>query len=407
MDSPAYKLKPGDVIRGKYRLVRQLGAGGMALVYQGVHERLGIRVALKVLREEARLMPDILARFEREARAIAKLQNPYVARITDVDTLPDGSPFLVMEYLEGWDLADELQTRGRFDISEAVDYVYQASLALSEAHELGIVHRDVKPQNLFLVFDGDHCRIKLLDFGISKLLTSEETQLTISHSLLGTPLYMAPEQIRSARLADARSDVWSLGVMLYEFLTGALPFAAKSVPQIIMAVQTKAPTRIRKLRPEVPAELEAVVMRALEKNPDRRFQAADELAEALSPFVSDGFWQSPAPRTKLTSSRPPANRHPSVAPPGGRAWPRRSERPSAPTKPSERPFWRRSDRPSRRSPNTEFRRAQFRATVRFWAPALLTTALVTVATLYFTASDPAEANRVKDTVGEPRSSDAR
>ena len=288
----------GSLLAGKYEILRRVGEGGMGVVYEALHQRLGERVAIKLLREQDRQSTEVVARFEREARMAAKLKSANVARIHDVDTMPDGTPFIVMEFLEGRDLDMELARRGPLPIVEGVDYVLQACSAVQEAHERGIIHRDLKPHNLFLCGEGRGRRIKVLDFGISKL-TEADSSVTATRSALGTPLYMSPEQIRSSRRADARSDIWSLGVILYEVLTGTTPFTGESPTSVVAAITADPVKSPREHRSELPDALVQVMLRALEKDPDRRFQTVSDMAAALAPFGSQGRW---VPEPVLDSS---------------------------------------------------------------------------------------------------------
>ncbi|MBI3200808.1 MAG: serine/threonine protein kinase [Myxococcales bacterium] len=290
----------GEVLAGKYSIVRVIGEGGMGVVFEGRHDRLGQRVAIKVLREEERKNREVVARFEREARLAAKLRSANVARVTDVDVLADGTPFMVMEYLEGVDLDFELTQRGRLPVPEAVSYVLQACSAVAEAHALGIVHRDLKPHNLFLTDDGERRLVKLLDFGISKTTTDEPDSVTLTRSSLGTPLYMSPEQIRSARNADQRSDLWSLGVILYELITGSPPFDGDGPAAVIASITADTPPPPHELRPEMSRALSDAILRALAKDPAQRYSSVTEFAEAIQPFGVAGSWAPPA----LTASQP-------------------------------------------------------------------------------------------------------
>ena len=221
---PTLELSPvklGEMLAGKYRVERVLGAGGMGVVVLARHVQLDQLVALKFLLAQSLTNPKVVARFEREARAVVKLKSEHVARVLDVGTMEAGAPYIVMEYLEGEDLSQTVERRGPLPVAEAVDYLLQACEALAEAHGMGIVHRDLKPGNLFLTrrVDGKSL-VKVLDFGISKLEGGrEDLALTQPAEVVGSPKYMSPEQLRASRLADARSDIWSLGVILYELIT--------------------------------------------------------------------------------------------------------------------------------------------------------------------------------------------
>ncbi len=281
----------GDVVAAKYRIESVLGEGGMGILFAATHLDLQRRVAVKFLRPKYAKDTGARQRFLREARAAAAITSEHAARIQDVAETEDGLPFIVMELLEGTDLDRLLAQRGRLPVSEAVGYVIQACDAVAEAHAAGIVHRDLKPSNLFLAErpNGDRI-VKVLDFGISKSIlrgegTPEKTSLTAPNTLLGSPQYMSPEQVRNAKDVDLRSDVWALGVILQELVTGAPPFESASAPELYALILSAAPSPLRNLAPEAPAGLGDVVTRCLVKEVEGRIGSVAELALALRPFA--------------------------------------------------------------------------------------------------------------------------
>ena len=287
--SEAPPVQEGDILAGKYRVERVLGAGGMGVVVAATHLQLDQRVALKFVLPEAVSSPEAIERFAREARAAAKLKSDHVARVIDVGTLESGAPYMVMEYLEGRDLSQHVDQVGPLPFVEAVDYLLQTCEAMAEAHALGIIHRDLKPQNLFLTSRVDgRALIKVLDFGISKFNPSsgsgENMSLTKTQAVMGSPNYMSPEQLRSAKLVDARTDIWALGVILYELLVGKVPFQATSVTELCAMVLQDTPHPVRELRPDVPEALAEAIARCLEKDANLRFPSIASLAHALEPF---------------------------------------------------------------------------------------------------------------------------
>jgi serine/threonine-protein kinase len=278
------ELQPGQLLAGKYRIDRTIGRGGMGFVVAAEHEQLGERVAIKVLLPEVVGKAEVVARFLQEARATVKIRSEHVVRVKDVGEFEDGSPYIVMEYLEGGDLAS-LLAAGRLATQEVIDYVLQASEALAEAHKAGIVHRDLKPANLFVTRRADGSPlIKVLDFGISKAMDSDAA-LTRTSAFMGSPHYAPPEQLLSAKNADARSDIWALGVILYEALGGRVPFTGESFLEVATRVMHETPTDLAALQPDLSTGLCAVVMKCLEKQPASRYGDIAALARALAPFA--------------------------------------------------------------------------------------------------------------------------
>jgi serine/threonine-protein kinase len=288
----------GQVVAGKYRIERLLGQGGMGAVFAAHHELLGQDVALKLMLKEHASTPQAVTRFLNEARAAARIEGEHVARVLDVGQLEGGALYIALELLEGSDLAAVLEQRGRLPPFEAVDWILQALEAIAQAHALGVVHRDLKPANLFLASKRDGGRvIKVLDFGISKqspLTTGSAGVVTTTASVMGSPAYMAPEQLRDARAVDARADIWAIGVVLYELLAGRPPFAGETMAQLFVAVLEQTPPPLRTCVPDVAPELEAVVMRCLAQQADERFENVADLAEALAPFAANGTHPSVA-----------------------------------------------------------------------------------------------------------------
>lgn len=285
---PPESFHPGDVLVGKYRIDGILGEGGMGVVLAAQHLELDQTVAIKVLHQEAADYSESEERFRREARVAAKIQSDHVTRVLDVGRLDSGTRFMVMEHLEGRDLAEELAERGRFSIGSACALMLEALDAVSSAHEAGIVHRDIKPENLFLSRRADGgLRLKVLDFGISKIMgEGDSLSLTKTSEWMGTPLYMSPEQMQSPKSADARSDVWSLGAVLYELLSGQPPYPAESLPALCTALLTRDAQDIRELAPEVPAELAEIIMTCLQRDINLRTQTASAFAEGLARFAT-------------------------------------------------------------------------------------------------------------------------
>ena len=279
----------GQILAGKYRVERVLGVGGMGLVVAARHLQLDERVALKFMLWEMLTNAEAVARFAREARAAVRIKSEHVARVSDVGVLESGAPYMVMEYLDGGDLSAWLKQHGQLTVEQTVEFVLQASEAIAEAHALGIVHRDLKPANLFVIRRPDGAlSIKVLDFGISKVTglhsSAPDFDMTKTSAVMGSPNYMSPEQMHSVKDVDARSDIWALGVILYELLAGVTPFAADAFPELVLKIATKPPTPLRDRAPNVPLGLERVVLKCLEKDPGRRYATIGELAVALVEF---------------------------------------------------------------------------------------------------------------------------
>lgn len=297
-------VEPGTVLLGKYIVERVLGVGGMGIVVAARHMELGELFAVKLMLESDEDQAEPIERFLREARSSAKLKSQHAVRVHDVGRLPNGTPYMVMEHLAGQDLRQVLQARGALGIDEAVRFVREACEAVAEAHAVGVVHRDLKPANLFLArrLAGPPI-VKVLDFGISKELDPQErvgADLTRTGSLLGSPNYMSPEQMTRIKEVDPRSDIWSLGVVLFHLLTAKLPFQGTVITEVIARVLTEEPPRPTALRPDIPADLEAVVLRCLQKKPDDRYQSVNELVAALSPFLIAGAGLVPVRPTEFS-----------------------------------------------------------------------------------------------------------
>jgi serine/threonine-protein kinase len=302
-------LQPGTILARKIRVERVIGQGSMGIVLEATDLPLQRRIAVKVMLPERAKNEEARKRFLREARTAVRLSSEHVTRLIDVGELHDGTPYLMMEYLEGSTLEEILVRDGLPATDVAVDWIIQALDGVAEAHREGFVHRDLKPENLFLTQRPNGKPIvKVLDFGAVKDLVTKETKLTRTGATMGSPAYMAPEQVRAEQV-DQRADVWAMGVTLFELLTGKLPFGEGSVPQMLAAILRDNPIPLRSLRPDVPAELEEVINCALSKHPDARYASAAELLDALSAVRARMPRTTPATRTlrmgqNLQLSRP-------------------------------------------------------------------------------------------------------
>jgi len=286
-DVARFEPLPGAVVAGKYRVERTLGEGGMGIVVAATHLGLEQHVAIKFLLPEAARNKIAVERFLREARVAAMVHSDYVARVHDVGTLEDGVPYIVMEHLEGSDLGQLIARSGALPVPETSEIALQACEALAALHAAGVVHRDLKPSNLFVTRRADGSpAVKLLDFGISKLTvgaqdSSPDPGLTATTTIMGSPSYMSPEQLKSTKEVDPRTDVWSLGAVLFEALSGKQAFAGDSVPQVCAMIASEKPPSLVQFRPGLPSDLVRAVEGCLEKDPDKRISLVN-LAAVLA-----------------------------------------------------------------------------------------------------------------------------
>ncbi len=319
----AAPVREGDVLAGKYRVDRVLGVGGMGVVVAAHHLHLDERVAIKFLLPDAMNNAEAVARFDREARAAVKIKSEHVARVIDVGKLETGAPYMVMEYLDGRDLAAWLAERGPLPVAQAVEFVLQACEAIAEAHALGIVHRDLKPANLYCIRRPDGAlSIKVLDFGISKTTGMGASMgMTRTHTVMGSPLYMSPEQMESSRGVDARTDIWALGVILFELVTSQVPFQGEAITELALKIVTAPTPPVSQYLPGAPPGFDSVIHRCLEKDRARRYANVSELANDLLPFgpasarlsvdrISRILGGAGAPRPSFHSSPPQAQLQP-------------------------------------------------------------------------------------------------
>jgi serine/threonine protein kinase len=321
--TPPIESLPAELVdHPDYEIVRELGRGGMGVVYLANNRLMGRPEVLKVVGSHLVERPRVLDRFLREIRSAAMLQHANIVTAYNAMRLGQ-SVVLAMEYVEGLDLAKMVKAKGPLPVAHACNFIHQAALGLQHAHERGMVHRDIKPANLILARDGKKAIVKLLDFGLAKV-TSEgqaDTGLTREGQMLGTPDYIAPEQIRDAQSADIRADIYSLGCTLYYVLSGGPPFRGNHLWDVYQAHFSMEAGALNLVRPEVPAELAAVVAKMMAKDPGRRFQTPDEVARALTTFFKTGTPLLPAPRAEMSrvgtqvAPLPPASAGPASAPP--------------------------------------------------------------------------------------------
>jgi serine/threonine protein kinase len=303
-DSEAPSLV-GTLLAQRYRLVSHLGGGGMGDVYRAVNEVVNREVAIKLLRPELSRSRETVARFVREARAANAVRHPNVVDILDVATAEDGTPFLVQELLHGHDLSVPLNQRGRVSCAEALDWMIPVVDAVAAAHAQGLMHRDLKPENVFLATQPGGAVIpKVLDFGLSRSVDDRSQRVTATGVAMGTPGYMSPEQIIGASTIDVRTDVWALGVMLYELMAGVLPFTAETPGALFLRICTADPVPLAEAAPWVPQSLCDVVMRCLVREPSGRFDDAGALVTALRAERPTAPADAPPPMPPRPPPRP-------------------------------------------------------------------------------------------------------
>lgn len=311
------ELETGAVVGGKFKLLRVLGMGGMGVVYEIEHVFTHHRRALKLLHHEVGKHPTIVERFLREASAAGRIKNPHIVETFDAGTLETGEPYLVMELLSGEDLTTQIRTRHRLELPYLAHLARQAAAGIDAAHGAGIVHRDLKPDNLFVTERDGRPFVKILDFGISKF----DSTLTGDHgatregSMLGTPYYMPPEQVRGAKDLDVRADVYALGVILYEAITGVRPFEADTLPHLALLIHEGKPRPLAELRPELPPAFCRVVEKAMAADREVRFQSMHALAEALEPFETNEARDAYAATLAVDASALPPPSSQLLAPP--------------------------------------------------------------------------------------------
>jgi len=314
LSTPASKSLVGSVLDERYEVVGVIGQGGMGTVYEAKHLTIGRMVALKVLKPENAQKPDAIARLRHEARIVSQLGHPNICEVFDIGQLANGTPYLVMERLRGQTLAQRIQEGEPLGVNELVEVIVQVLAGLETAHRKNVIHRDMKPDNIFLADRASGIVAKILDFGISKAMVPDEQahHLTRTGMVMGTPYYMAPEQAMGERSLDGRVDIWGVGICFFEALTGKRPFVAKNYNALLVQILTVPIPSIRSLRGDVSPALATVIERSLEKRREQRYQTARELSDALTPFrkMRVQARRSTAPpkaRSGVTPAPAPAN----------------------------------------------------------------------------------------------------
>jgi serine/threonine-protein kinase len=294
-------LQPGQILADKYRIVRMIGHGGMGSVYEGENVRIRRRVAIKTLHAGVSQKPDVLERFEREAQAAGRIGSEHIVEVLDMGDLQDGSRFMVMEFLEGMTLGERIVKQGRIAPRELVPIMAAMLDGLAAAHAAGIIHRDLKPANVFLTrLRNQPDFVKILDFGVSKfnVLNSEEMSMTRTGAVVGTPYYMSPEQAKGSRAIDHRSDLYSAGVILYEAITGQVPFNAQTFNELIFKIALESPPPPEQFVPGLDSNFAVIMRRSMARDPNERFQSAAEMRDALRAWARewDTYGGNPPPR---------------------------------------------------------------------------------------------------------------
>jgi serine/threonine protein kinase len=300
-------LNIGDIIQNKYRIVKMIGEGGMGAVYEGENTLIARRVAIKVLHNSAAVNPDIVQRFQREAQAAGRIGNDHILDVLDLGNLADGDLFMVMEFLDGENLADRIDRQGRMTPAELYPIARQLLEGLKAAHDAGIIHRDLKPENVFILKEkaGNPDFVKIIDFGISKFnVLDGNMQMTATGAVMGTPYYMAPEQAKGSKGADPRSDVYAIGVILYKAITGDEPFSAETFNELLFKIVLADLVPARQLVPELDEAFDSIISKAMAKDPEHRFATCDALIEALDNWARSG--------ASVTVPPPPHTNDPAV-----------------------------------------------------------------------------------------------